>query len=484
MIDGIMNLFSMLLYLFKGYCIQFFFNSFAEPKLYQLKSTKWAIAIVWLAIKMSSEKLFSDTISGILSINLLFTFVLLFLFCVCWYKGNILLKIFLTIQFISLHELSFWAVYSLFYIGNQLIGVLAYKAENSMILIESLNIVVNILSCFFVALVGIAQCTLLFISIKNIVKSYYYKEKGKMNKEVLFYLLPAMAGVFVAILIRLLMITITDGIPVLLYEKYTALYLIIPSIALVLLIAVVFSFRIYQDMVILQEEKAEKIILENQMIQMQSSMVKMEHLCDGIRSIKHDIKNHVTVLQNLFQKKHSLNNEEEEQIYQYFKDICQSIEQIDNRVHTGNAVSDVVIDSKFSYAKKQMKNIQLNADDFILPNTITIKAYDIGIILNNGLDNAIEACMKIREKQPNAEVYITIRSFKVKNMYFIEIVNSFNGMILFQKNSDVPISTKTEKEMHGIGLKNIRKCAVKYGGDMDCIVEGNKFILSVMIKIN
>ncbi len=484
MIDSIMNLFSILLYLFKGYCIQFLFNSFAEPKLYKLKSTKWGIAIAWFIIKISSEKLFSNTIRGTLSIKLLFIFVLLFIFCICWYKGNILLKIFLTIQFISLHELSFWAVYSLLYIGNQLIGVLVYKAENSMISIESLNIVVSILSCFFIALVGIIQCILLFISIKSIAKSYHYKEKGKMNKEVLFYLLPAIAGIFVAILIRLLMITITDGVPVLLYEKYTVLYLIIPAIALVLLIAVVFSFRIYQDMVILQEERAEKIILENQMIQMQSSMVKMEHLYDGIRSIKHDIKNHVTVLQNLIQKKHSLNNEEEKQIYQYFKDMCQSIEQIDNRVYTGNAVSDVVIDSKFSYAEKQMQNIQLDANNFILPSSIAIKAYDIGIILNNGLDNAIEACMKIREKQPNAEVYITVRSFKVKNMYFIEIENRFNGMILFQKNSNIPISTKTEKEIHGIGLKNIRKCAVKYGGDIDCIVEENKFILSVMIKMD
>lgn len=28
----------------------------------------------------------------------------------------------------------------------------------------------------------------------------------------------------------------------------------------------------------------------------------------------------------------------------------------------------------------------------------------------------------------------------------------------------------------------IRKCAVKYGGDMDCIVKGNRFTLSVMVK--
>ena len=118
----------------------------------------------------------------------------------------------------------------------------------------------------------------------------------------------------------------------------------------------------------------------------------------------------------------------------------------------------------------------------MLSDAVTIKAYDMGIILNNGLDNAIEACIRMREKQPDAEAYITIRSFTAKNMYFIEIENSFDGSALSCKDSGLPISTKEDKEVHGIGLKNIRKCAVKYGGDLDCIVKGNKFTLSVMVK--
>ncbi len=118
----------------------------------------------------------------------------------------------------------------------------------------------------------------------------------------------------------------------------------------------------------------------------------------------------------------------------------------------------------------------------MLSDAVMIKAYDMGIILNNGLDNAIEACMRMREKQPDAQAYITIRSFRAKNMYFIEIENSFDGMALSRGDSGLPISTKADKEVHGIGLRNIRKCAVKYGGDVDCIVKGNRFILSVMIK--
>ena len=455
MVEHIMRMLGIPLYLFEGYCIQFFFGRFAEPKLRGLRNAHWAAGIAWIVIKIVGGWLFRETDSVTLVLGLIFNTAILFAFCVGWYKGNMPLKIFLTIQFISLRELAFWAGYSFLYIGNGLIDILVHGAGDSMESAEYLPVAADVLACFSVAFVG------------------------RMEKEVVFYLLPAVAGVLVSVLVSLLMITVTDGVPVLLYERYPVLYLIIPMIALVLLGAIVFSFRIYQNMAALQEERAEKIILENQITQMQSSMVEMEHLYDGIRSVKHDMKNHMAVLQNLIRKRYS---GEDEEIQQYFEGMYQSVEQLDNRVHTGNAVSDAVVGSKFRYAAKKVKGIKLDARGFMLSDAVTIKAYDMGIILNNGLDNAIEACMRMREKQPDAEVYITIRSFRAKNMYFIEIENSFDGAALFLKDSSLPISTKEDKEVHGIGLRNIRKCAVKYGGDMDCIVKGKRFTLSVMVK--
>ena len=477
MAEWVIGLTGVLLCLLEGYCIQSFFGRFAVPKLCRIRNAGWAAGAAWIVIRAFSEGMFSDTDSASLILELLFTFCALFVFCVCWYQGDILLKIFLAVQFISLRELSFWAGYSLLYIVNEMIEVLVYKAGTSAASAEYLPAAAGILSCFGVALVGAARCVLLLVSTRKIAGSYCSKGRGRMGREVIFYLLPSVAGVLVSVLVRLLLITVTDGPPVLLYEKYPALYLIIPLIAFVLLGAVVFSFRIYQDMAALQEERAEKIVLENQITQMQSSMVEMEHLYDGIRSVKHDMKNHMAVLQNLLRKKGA---DEDEEIRQYFEGMRQSVEQIDSRVHTGNAVSDAVVGSKFRYAAKKVKGIRLDASRFMLTDAITIKAYDMGVILNNGLDNAIEACVRMREKQPDAKAYITIRSFKAKNMYFIEIENSFDGVALFHKESGLPISTK--KEVHGIGLKNIRKCAVKYGGDLDCIVKGSKFTLSVMVK--
>lgn len=464
MIEWFVEVASILPTLFAGYCIQFFCGRFAEPKLSRVKGARWAVGIVWVLIRLAGGKLFWQMDSAVLVARLLFDTALLFTFCVCWYEGNLLTKVFLTVQFISLHELSFLAGYSFLYLGKSLIDLLAEGMGDSAVSVDSFLTAVNVLSCLSLVVMGTVKCTLLFASTRNIEKNCRDREKGRMGREVVFYLLPAIAGILVSVLVRLLFITITDGVPVLLYERYPALYLIIPMIALVLLGASVYSFQIYQDMKALQEEQAEKMVLENQIAQMQSSIVEMEHLYDGIRAVKHDMKNQMAVLQNLIRKR---DGGEEDEIRQYFEGMYQSVEQLDSRAHTGNAVSDAVIENKFRYAAKQVKGIRLDASGFMLPDAVAIEAYDMGIILNNGLDNAIEASVRMREKCPEAEAYIIIRSFVAKNMYFIEIENSFDGMALYRGDGGMPLSTKEDKEAHGIGLKNIRKCAVKYGGGMN-----------------
>lgn len=471
-----------LLYLSEGYCIQFFFSRFAKPKLYSLKHAKWAAGIVWIAVRAASEGMFLGMGSSMRFVKLLFSSVALFAFCMCWYQGNLPLKIFLAVQFVSLRELSFWVSSSLLFLGNSLITLLTHGADSGWLPMGWLVPAVSWVSYAAIALEWAVQGFLLFASISKIVGCYQGREDGQMGKEVFLYLLPAVAGLLVDLLVSLLIITADNGKVAILYEKYPILYILVPLLALSLLLAVLFSFRTYQELAVLQEERAEKIVLEHQITQMQGSMAEWEHLYDGVRAVRHDMKNHIAVLQNLIQKRCQPQSREDEEIRQYFAGLCQSVEQLDSRVHTGNAVSDAVVASKFRYAQKQVPGIHLDASNFLLGDAFAIKAYDLGVILNNGLDNAIEACARMREKEPEAEAYIAIRAFKAKQMLFIEIENSFGGMVQFPKGGGFPLSSKEDKELHGIGLKNIQKCAAKYDGGMDCIVENNRFTLSVMVK--
>ncbi|MCI8705281.1 MAG: sensor histidine kinase [Lachnospiraceae bacterium] len=471
-----------LLYLAEGYCIQFFFGRFAKPKLHGLKYAEWASGITWIAVRAASEGLFLGMGGGIRFLKLLVSSMVLFVFCMCWYQGNLLLKIFLAVQFAALRELSFWASSSLLFLGNGLITLLAHGADSGWLPIGWLVPAVSLVSYVSVALEWAVQGLLLFVSVRRIAACYQGREEGWMGKEVFLYLLPAAAGLLVDLLVSLLIITAENGETVILYEKYPFLYILVPMLALSLILAVVFGFQTFQELAALQEGRAEKIILEHQITQMQEAMAELEHMYDGVRAVRHDMKNHMAVLQSLIQKKCRPQPGEDEEITQYFAGLCQSVEQLDSRVHTGNAVSDTVVGSKFRYAREQIPGIRLDAENFLFGDAPGIKAYDLGVILNNGLDNAIEACARMREKEPEAEAYIAIRSFQAKQMLFFEIENSFDGIVQVPKGGGFPLSSKEDRELHGIGLKNIQKCAAKYGGDIDCIVEHKRFTLSVMVK--
>ena len=204
----------------------------------------------------------------------------------------------------------------------------------------------------------------------------------------------------------------------------------------------------------------------------------MERFYESVSHVKHDMKNQMSVMEKLLRERQITENEE---ITGYFEDMQKTLMNLEQKIHTGNVVSDAVISSKFYYASKELKGIHLEADGFLLTDKVHVRAYDIGIILNNGLDNAIEACRKARLKNQDKELYIKIKSFWKQNMFFIEIENSFDGEVKWGKDG-YPCSTKADSKLHGIGLKNIRYCALKYAGDMDCIAEKGRFILSVMLK--
>ena len=118
--------------------------------------------------------------------------------------------------------------------------------------------------------------------------------------------------------------------------------------------------------------------------------------------------------------------------------------------------------------------------DFHCPKNPEIDVYDIGIILNNALQNALEACEKI-----SGEREIKIRSFMRGNLFFIEVENNFGGELNFDAETNIPATTKNEKKLHGIGLANIRRSAQKYSGDIEIeILSGRRekiFRLTVML---
>jgi sensor histidine kinase YesM len=113
---------------------------------------------------------------------------------------------------------------------------------------------------------------------------------------------------------------------------------------------------------------------------------------------------------------------------------------------------------------------------------LNLDAYDLAIILNNALENAIEACTKMKKSKG----FIRLYAYTKGKMFFIDVENSFEHLITLDKSTKLPISNKPDKTIHGMGLSNIQRCARKYFGDIDFQVSEMSnfyvFRLTVMLQ--
>ena len=181
-----------------------------------------------------------------------------------------------------------------------------------------------------------------------------------------------------------------------------------------------------------------------------------------IKGFRHDIKNHWVVLRGYFQR-----NDYEGGI-QYIDEISDKLisgETID----TGNVALDAIISTKKALAEE--KNIEFESTVQI-PEKMPIDATDICIIFGNSLDNAIEACEKIKDDRKHIKLSVIFE----EDAILCKVSNSISkGKKLSMK------TTKTNKENHGFGLENIKQALSKYNHVLKIDQTDDEFILSFII---
>lgn len=316
---------------------------------------------------------------------------------------------------------------------------------------------------------------LLYFSLKKIVRDFRETDYGISRAELLFILTPAAVGLLICMLLRIIMMTVEDGIPKMLYDKYPILIVVIPAILLLSLLSILYGVKLFQDMICWNREKSGRVILEKQITSMQEHMEEMERIYSGIRGMK----NTLTVIQRLSAGKGEAENAE---LQAYLADLNQSFENLEVRFKTGNTVVDTLLNMKYHEAVRDVPDIKMDADKLLFPQGLNIHSYDIGVILGNAVDNAIEACRKLKAKEPEADAFIRLSSLQKGSLLILKVENSFDGRLVQRRHEEFPITDKADKKSHGIGLANIKSTAEKYQGTMDFRVKDRVFILSVMMK--
>ena len=288
---------------------------------------------------------------------------------------------------------------------------------------------------------------------------------------ILLSILNFVGSMITKIIVGLLTVKIDDELFILFDEKPNLLWKM-PLVAVLIFAGEAALIYFWQRYRILLAERQKHFIEEQQVKAMKKRLEEAENFYGSIRRVRHEMKNHMANIKGL------AGAGEYGEIEDYVRRMDETMQELEYRYVTGNAVTDVIINDKCRRAEKA--GIRFDAD-FRYGGEIPV--FDMGIILNNLLDNAIEAC----EKLETGKGFVRLSLKRKKQFLILYVENSFDGAVPISKGSPLPPTTKqsilpgiiTE---HGIGLENVRDIAERYFGGVNIKVKGDVFHVTVMLQ--
>ena len=296
---------------------------------------------------------------------------------------------------------------------------------------------------------GIAVRIVSIIIIHAVLKNFGYKIKAT---DCMVLSMVFMIG-FTALMFSVYNVLNLSKIPHMLIFVGMAIF------TLVFLVVFLYS----KNMLYLREQEQKdkmQIVQLNQQFAYYQEKLKDE---EKVRSVYHDMKNHLLVLQR------QINSPETAEM---IEKLQSQVAMYEDYEHTGNDILDIILKEKSETAREKHIALSVTADlngvDFIEP-------LDISTIFGNGLDNAIEAS----EKLPEEQRAILVKAGKMQNFFSMLIENNCLQDIGNTKSR----TTKQDDFLHGFGISNIQKAAEKYGGQLTTKCESGKFVLKILLPI-
>lgn len=250
-------------------------------------------------------------------------------------------------------------------------------------------------------------------------------------------------------------------------SKYSSIFPII-SFCILLVFAMI-VFEIYYKMMDAYSLEKNNAVYTQQLELMTSKIEEQNKIAEEFYKSRHDMINELLVLKGCIE-----NGE-----YDYIKNKVDGIVQLeeihDNISNSGNSLVDTMVNFKYAKAKNKGINFVTHIN---IPDKLTIDQSDLGIILGNSIDNAIDAAEECTESKRNIEISMGIKKgslvIRVKNCFCHQLKRNKTGRLL---------STKKISDGHGYGLLSIEKTVEKYQGYILTEVKEDLFILTVIMNL-
>lgn len=224
---------------------------------------------------------------------------------------------------------------------------------------------------------------------------------------------------------------------------------------------------VYLVMLVYRKADENKHIAYESQIQRQIIEQQKEAI-QSIRKKQHEYKNTIGNLNAL------LLGQDVESARSYVKEILDENACVDQMIRENGNFVGLLLEYKMQEARKRQIRTE---QDVVLCQEMPISEYDIAVVINNAMNNAMEAC----EKLPEVERYIRcVVNMKMRYLNFYFENPCADGVC---ERAGRLVTSKADKSVHGLGMENIKDVARKYDGFTSYGVENGVFWLRCSLSM-
>ena len=335
------------------------------------------------------------------------------------------------------------------------------KKITTTVLIYTINMVSDILASFLFFDYKVGQTTpqlfsivtVLLIQISELIAARLLDNKAKQEyTRGIKYLLiiPVLSIIMLFMLIS--------------FNLNNRFLLVCESMGILLINIVV--FYLYNMLMEVHHQLREKEMMELKVKVYSGQLETITQTQKKIRRLRHDMVHHIMQLYSMA----SLNKNAE--MLEYLDKMEQAMINPKEHVSSGNKDIDGILNFMLEKAVSILKKVDVQVK---IPEDLHTCSFELAVILGNIIDNAIEAARQTEDK------WLSLQITADKGILFIRVSNSYCGCI--KTSGDKLLTSKEDKENHGLGLDSVKDMIKKSNGDMKITCDKNIFTVDILLYL-
>lgn len=239
---------------------------------------------------------------------------------------------------------------------------------------------------------------------------------------------------------------------------------VIASVIVILMINLV-TFYFYDALSASYYQKINTSLIEKEKEMYYNQCLMMEESTKSLQKFRHDINNQFISIQELVKA------EKYDKLRKYIETLSSQLKISKLYSTTGNIIIDSIVNFKLNSIIN--KNVEIFTE-IAVPDNLNIEINDTVVIIGNILDNAIDA---IENNDAKGKIYFKL--VYSQGRIIIKETNNYKTKICYE-NGEIQ-SSKTNKENHGLGLKNIEEAVKRHDGYMEINHTNDIFSIDIII---